>query len=438
MNETSKNKKFNLKLLVENRIFLASVSVIMAVFLWYYSYNSFGIKDERIIENVPITIDARGINETFGLEVIEIVAPDELKNRTVDVKITSSMPILKRLTSDDFNISVDTSTITQAGTYRLALNYNFNSPDANVDISQNNPKSITVRFDRIKSQTYEINDVNVTGNVTVKEGYIMETPDCNVKEVTLTGPESVIKKIHSVGVAASVNGVKFSTEVVDGRFVYYDADGNEISDNFISNNYTGGIKVTVPIKRTKTLNLTVDFLNVPKGLENNIGYSITPDKITVKGDADIIETNFVNGNYSIGKIDFKDITSADQSFTFTVSLDDGIETTEELTEITVKMRLGRLKSKTFNLTSSESLFKVINNEPAKRVQIISTKISSVTVYGPAEQINSIKESDIIVGANLSGKQSLSGNCLVPVNFEFKNYDKCWVSTTHEIEVKINE
>ena len=437
-NKNRSKKKFDFDSLFDNKIFLVIISIVCAIFLWYSTYTSFGVEEERVVNDVPITIDTSAIYKRYNLEVIEIISPDELKNRTMNVNIISKTPLLRNCSADDFSVSVDTSMVTQAGTYQLELIINCINPALNVEISNDNQQYITVRFDKVISKKYTISNVVLNGNLTVADGYTMETPYSNVSEITLTGPELVLNKIDSVAVMAQADSTLNSTVIYEGELVFYDSDMNVVSENTISNDFTSTILVTVPIKMTKQLDMAVNFKNLPKGYDGDSLYTITPSKITVKGEEEAIVEAFKNNNYVVDTIDFSTINSSYPSFSFELALANGIEPTEEIETVKVTLKLGNIRSKVFEVSSDNATFNIINGDFAKNAEVITTKLSSVTICGPQGQLKNITGKDIVVSADLTDRQSYKGNCVVPAIISIPKYDKCWAYGTYEIEVKIPE
>ena len=422
-------------MLFENRAFLAIMSVLCAIFLWYNAYTSFGVEDERTVANVPVNINTADIYERYGLEIIEIVSPDELKDRTMDVNIISKTPMLRSCSAEDFSIVADAGTVTQAGTYQLDLRITCTNPDLNIAVSSDNQKYITVRFDRVKSKNFPISNIVLNGDLTVAEGYTMESAFSNITDVTLTGPEILVNKIDSVAVAVHVDSMLKSTVIYEGELVFYDSEMNVIEDHTLSNDVTGTILVTVPVKMTKTVKTTVSFNNKPEGFGDKI-FTISPSSLTFKGSQEALEQAFADtDSISVGTVDFSTVNSSNPTFTFEISPGSGVEVAEKVDSVTVTLKLGDIHTKTFEAESSTSVFNVINDKSGK-AEVITKKLDQITVCGPLSQLKSISEKDFTVSADLSDKESYKGNCVVPAVITVSGHDKCWVYGNYEIEVKI--
>lgn len=418
---------------------LCLFSVFCAVILWFFVSSTYGTDETTIITDVPISIDLTDITQRYKLELIDIIGPDDLTDRKVDVTIKGKKIIINQINRDDIVVTAQVSHIATAGSQTLSLKYECTNPLLDVSFPSDNSANLIVFVDRISEKSFESIPVVVDGNVVTEEGYLSEIPYSNITSLNLKGPESIITTIDSVAVKTKVNETLKETVTFDGTLVFLDADGNEVTSDNISHDFTDKITVTVPVKMTKRLKLSLNFKNVPTAYsESMLSYTITPSNITVKGSPDAISAAFdeTSDTLVIGEVDFAKLTKDNNPMAFPINLSSGIELTEEIGEVTVKFNLNGISSKSMNLSMENVKLSIVNNSSTHTATISTATLKNLTVYGPSSQLRKLSESDFLVTVDLSDKDAFVGNCIVNATITVPGKDKCWVVGTYEVEVSI--
>lgn len=411
-------------------------SALCAVTLWFFVSINYGSTETKVITDVPINIDFTDIFDRYGLELVNVVSPDELKDKKADVKIRGKKIAINQIKREDIVVTAQASHITTAGSQVLTLKYECKSPMFDISFASDNVSDLIVFVDRISEKSFETIDVVIDGSVVTEEGYIAESPYSNITSIKLKGPESVINKIESVTVRTKVDDTLKETASFDGTLVFFDKDGNEVSSENITHDFTDKITVTVPVKVSKNLTLAVKFKNVPAGYsENMLKYTITPSTITVKGSHDAI-TAFESDTFIVGEVDFAKLTKENNPIKFPINLSSGIELTEEIAEVTVKFDLSGIYSKNMDLVKDNVKFSIVNNSSNHTAVVTTAALKNVTVCGPSAQVRKLSESDFLVTVDLSDKDAFVGNCIVNATITVPGKDKCWVVGTYEVEVAI--
>ncbi|MDR1003298.1 MAG: hypothetical protein LBL82_08540 [Oscillospiraceae bacterium] len=441
-----KNKfKISFDVLFTKRV-LVILSIISAIVLWAVVLVNVSPAETKVISNVPIIIDTEALTSALGLEAVEIVGPQSLITKHIDVELSGRRYALSQITAEDITVTAQVSGVSQRGIYPLALSIIVDSSFPDIATTANNSQYISVRFDLMKEVTFQIEKIQLTGAKTAKNSdMIIDAPFSDLKAITLRGPELDIDAIASVAVVADVNQTLSETSEFAGKIILYDKDGNEVAPtsrlSVEGNQQTAlsdiPVQITVPVKKAKQVNASIS-LKAKYTAENfnfaGISYSISPKSVTVKGEPAEIDAGFTTDQLLLGEIDLSTVGKKSRKFTFTPSLTTGTSIVEDVREFTVNFPLKGYSEKTFVVTSATSDFSVLKEEGKNAV--FDTKQFEVTVVGPTADVNKIKAESIAVVADISG-MDVTGKCSVPAYPYVKNSTTCWVYGSYMADVVIS-
>lgn len=435
--------KISFEWVYDKRVLMV-LSVICSVVLWFFITANVSPVETKTINSVPITIDTEAVSK-LGLEVIEIIGPNELTDRQIDVKLSGRRYALSQITAEDITVVAQVSGVTSRGAYPLSLSITCDSGLNDVAVTAENNQYITVRFDTVKEVAFTIEQVNPIGAkaTEVEKNITLDEPYSNITALTIRGPSAQVDSIVSVAVVADVNEVLSETKEYDGRLVLYDANGSEISmANLTAVEYPNvalselPVKITVPIRKTSKLTLAVNYKSKRAG--ENFDYSklkctLSPSVLTVKGEPSEIDAAFESDKLIIGEIDLAALSTKNKTFTFTPSFATGIEVLGEVSEVTASFKLSGYKEKTITAQQGVSSFTVAGDSD-KKVTFETNEIE-VVIVGPSAQVNKLSAEDLIIEADISGKD-VSGACSVAVNVYVKDNSYCWAYGTYKADVVI--
>ncbi len=421
-----------------NKKFLITLSVICSVMLWATLATNISPIETKTIPAVPITVNVDTIKENFGLDFVEIISPESLKKLQLDVKVTGRKYLLSQLTADDFQaVASANKSISKPGAYDFTLRVTCKNPMLDVKIEQIS-QQIYVKFDRFVEKEFEVSNVIAVGaTIPENSNLTMGTPYTNVSTVSVKGPESEVNQIDTVVVIADINKELTDGETFDGSVIFKNKSGDNLTLSHItfSTNITESVSVTIPVRTSKEFKVGVTFKNAPSNFdESKLPISISPSTITIMGSPDAI--NNLNETYVAGEIDVSKLRKGENSYTFTLSLSTGLEIADKVERVVVDIDLSKYKVASFDVNSGHSSFDIANYTGTRKVTFKTKSLDNVRIIGPMYVVEKLVSKDIMVEADLTGKETVTGTCTVKALISIKGNSRCFAIGSYEVEVII--
>lgn len=400
-------------------------AVVIAIIIWFALSITMFPTVFMTIKDVPVTISLEGTTaEAQGLAITEFN-----EDTKVEVSISGMRYEIGSFTEEDLKATVDMSGVTQAGTYDL--NINVTSSAASCSVTKVTPSTVRVKVDYIKQVTIPL-QVRAT-SVSAEDGYSLGDAVVTPETITVRGPE---KLVDSLGYAVfAVDQKKKLSETYttsDGKLYLYSNDNSLIDDSSFELDYDP-ISVTFPVYFMKTLKFSFDYQGAPDNFDTDIlKYKLSQDSIDVMtANESVLNQDVLH----LGYINLSDI-NLEKSFTFDVNLDSGVSSPSGIRTVTVTFDPTGFVSKQF--TIPESNIKMIN-VPANRTAELSTKaISEVTIYGPADVMETLTADDLIAEFDMQSTVLENGTYTRNVRIYAPQVDTVWCYGNYEIMFTVSE
>ena len=230
---------------------------------------------------------------------------------------------------------------------------------------------------------------------------------------TVSGPETEVTQIASVIVSADVNKELRDGETFDGTIIFKNSSVEQLNLNHIttSTNIAEAVSVTIPVRTSKEFKVGVSFKNAPSNFdESKLPISISPSTLTVMGTPDAI--NNLKETYVAGEIDLSKLRKGSNSYTFTLSLSTGLETTYKSDKIKVDIDLSKYKVVSLDVNSAHSRFDIVNYTGTRKVTFNTKSLDNIRIIGPMYVVDKLAAKDIVVEADLTDKETVTGKCTV--------------------------
>lgn len=393
-------KKITTSSLFDNKTFCKIISVIGAIAIWAIITLTVKTNSERLIRNVPIDFSLAGTAvEALGLNAFE--RSDEALN----IRLAGNRSSINAVSKEDFIVTLSTGRVTKAGKYTVKVDVSLKEEIGNAEIIDYTPKSIQVSFDRNASKTLPI--TADTSGMSAKNGFMLDKGYPSVPEVTVSGPESIIKNITScVADIETKNDVLEETLAVsDVPLSLFDENGNMISNPFVVLDKES-VDVSVPVLKVKELPIFVHFINMPSNFaEKDFKYSLSYKDIQLAGPEESIDAM---SQLDVRYVDMK-TTKPGDVITLNVELPAGFINVSNTQTVDVTIPSDKITRKLFSVTE----FKVIGAPEDSNVRFVTKRLNNVTLYGEQSVLRSIAANDIVVEVNLSGTTLSGGSMSVP-------------------------
>lgn len=191
------------------------MAFILAVIVWVSAVIASDPNEEQIL-NRPVQIEIVG--QQSNLQIMGSIS----RNLTLVLRAPAS--VWSTLNNDPQSVRawIDLSTL-GSGTHDVFVQVQISPPLVRI-VSQD-PQKLSITLDSIATQTFPVNLV-VRGNPPV--GYQAQTPQINPTEVSVTGPESVIRNVREVRVTLDITNANQSIMREEAP-QFLDAQGNALS-----------------------------------------------------------------------------------------------------------------------------------------------------------------------------------------------------------------
>lgn len=414
-----------LRNLVYNNKIAMLFSLILAFVIWIWVAIEKSPVVEMTISAVPVRID------------MENSVPAQLNLQTfgqtefyVDVTVTGKRFVVSALTPEDITVTAQTNFVDSAGTKSLQLKAAANdSRDYEIQgISQN---YIDVYFDTYKEAEFAIEPrISAPDDRPVVDGCILGNVLFSQNTVVVSGPSAEVNKVTGIIAETAVSAPLSATTTVQPE-IKLKTDGQETLSYVELNIGENAVTMTMPVLKKVVLPTSVTFKNAPGGyLNGEVPVSISPAQIEA---AIPIEKVGELKSISVGTVDFSELDSGYNTFTFQAS---------DITEYTIVDSSARFRV-TVNMTGLVSAaFSVSAQNVAVTTQkdgyhstVLTQGIENIRVIGTTEEIAALTNDMLYAELDLSGVELTEGEQSVDARIVIKGSTKAWATGTYTVRIQ---
>ncbi|MBO7520510.1 MAG: hypothetical protein J6T73_07010, partial [Clostridia bacterium] len=186
--------KIRLSRILAKRRVAMLLSLLLSFAVWLSVMINQNPVREQVFNDVgaSISIDNTAVSD-LGLGIVS-----DISSHRFTVTVSGPNYVVSSLTSDDFVLTADVSSVNAAGTHTLSI---FGSPNSNKSgytFKSIKPSTVDVLFDYIDSK--ELTVTPKLAGVSAAAGLVAETPVVTNSEqstLTIKGPRATVEKIES-------------------------------------------------------------------------------------------------------------------------------------------------------------------------------------------------------------------------------------------------
>jgi YbbR domain-containing protein len=323
--------------------------------------------------------------------------------QTITLRVSAPVDTLRKLTNETIAIKVNVSTVGSTGDYSKSYDIVWPSGVSSSDISVLDRTLTKVDFtvSKLASRTIDVRGEFVGSPA---KGYLVDQITISPSTITITGDESVVSQVDHALVTVSGDNLSNSISTEMG-FTLIGIDGQPFSDSSKVTCDTNTVLVSMPVRMTKEIPLSVNIVAGGGATQDNISYTIEPANITVSGDASALDPL---KELTLGTIDLAGVVDS-ETFTFPIYLTEELTNISNITEATVTVTVKGLTSSTFDVNNISFI-----NVPDGFTATSVTQSIQVVVRGTEEAIKLVNGYNLRVVADLSSVSAAEGQYTVPV------------------------
>ncbi len=414
-------KKTKANKILTSRAFFIVVSILVSIFLWLYVVNVENNEIDVTVSDIPVSF----IGADDILADRQLLVKDQ-GTQNVSLTIRCKRSQATKMKRDNFEVTVDLTDIRSTGTHDRI--YDVKLPE---DVSEKDtliigksPEYVTVDIVKLSSKPVPVYGLLNGG---AAEGYMVKQLEFSPATVMVSGPEEVIAKIDRANVVIERENLN-KTITEQRSFQLVDRDNQPVESSEVDTD-VDLIDVTVPIVMYKDVPLSIDIIEGGGARESNAIVDIEPAKITLAGDAELLEGL---NKITLGAIDLADFEST-YTGTYQIKINNELENISKTNEATVTVNLRGLTVKHVQAKN----ITCINVTDGYRAEV-KTLFLDVKVRGPEGVVKLVDTYSISVFADLADLGTYTGNKQVPAKVYVDGYDDVGVIGTYDVVISVEQ
>ena len=405
-------------------------SLILALFCGFVAWTVVAVyvdpQGSVTVQDVPINY-ANGASAytSQGLDIVEKPSIE-----TVDVRVDGNSTIIGNITNSDIMVYPSYAGVSGAGRVTLRLQARLvNTTDfpGDIECAVESPRTIEVVFDEVSEKTLAIT-VDASA-VSVAEGYMLNRSAAVPAEITLRGPTSELDQIASVVATVSSDAELSDTTTVPATLELRDENGEVYTPEYTTMD-SETANVTLTVYQVRELPLVVDFIGTPTNFDaGSLRYTLSQDTLRVAGPARTISaleeltvTNFdLSQEFELGR-DYQRL----------VELPSGIVSLDGVTSVTLSFDTSDMGSTTLNISNISAINVPSNYE----VEILSSMVSGVTLYGPAEEVEALSADSVVAQIDCQSVNLTVGQQTIPVTIQIPSSSRIFATGSYTVQCEV--
>lgn len=405
-------------------------SLILALFCGFVAWTVVAVyvdpQGAVTVQDVPINY-ANGASAytSQGLDIVEKPSIE-----TVDVRVDGNSTIIGNITNSDIMVYPSYAGVSGAGRVTLRLQARLvNTTDfpGDIECTVESPRTIEVVFDEVSEKTLAIT-VDASA-VSVAEGYMLNRSAAVPAEITLRGPTSELDQIASVVATVSSDAELSDTTTVPATLELRDENGEVYTPQYTTMD-SETANVTLTVYQVRELPLVVDFIGIPTNFDaGSLRYTLSQDTLRVAGPARTISaleeltvTNFdLSQEFELGR-DYQRL----------VELPSGIVSLDGVTSVTLSFDTSDMGSTTLNISNISAINVPSNYE----VEILSSMVSGVTLYGPAEEVEALSADSVVAQIDCQSVNLTVGQQTIPVTIQIPSSSRIFATGSYTVQCEV--
>lgn len=405
-------------------------SLILALFCGFVAWTVVAVyvdpQGSVTVQDVPINY-ANGTSAytSQGLDIVEKPSIE-----TVDVRVDGNSTIIGNITNSDIMVYPSYAGVSGAGRVTLRLQARLvNTTDfpGDIECTVESPRTIEAVFDEVSEKTLAIT-VDASA-VSVAEGYMLNRSAAVPAEITLRGPTSELDQIASVVATVSSDAELSDTTTVPATLELRDENGEVYTPEYTTMD-SETANVTLTVYQVRELPLVVDFIGTPTNFDTgSLRYTLSQDTLRVAGPARTISaleeltvTNFdLSQEFELGR-DYQRL----------VELPSGIVSLDGVTSVTLSFDTSDMGSTTLNISNISAINVPSNYE----VEILSSMVSGVTLYGPAEEVEALSADSVVAQIDCQSVNLTVGQQTIPVTIQIPSSSRIFATGSYTVQCEV--
>lgn len=366
--------------MIRNKNVLRLLSVVLALFLWFYVVAVENPYSERKITKIPIQFVNHEELESRGLAI------DYSDVQTMDVVISGSRSDVMKVSADEITATVDLTGYEKGKNY---ANITIKVP-AKVELVDQRIQVIPITVEKLQTAKKKVN-IQFTGTASKEKEAKLFAQD--IEQVKVSGAQSQVAKVSKVFADLDVSKLTDNSKKYSLKIYAADAKGKEITGVELSHTKVG---VQAGLYSIKSVPLSLDLKGEPAA-EYRVSALDAPKTVKIAGFADELEK--IDKLVS-NPIYLSDLTES-KKIPIEITLPEGVELAEQ-DAVVLDVKIKGLESKEFAILSSNVSIRGLATGKNATVENATLKVKA---YVKDASASSISTDDIALYVDLTGLEN---------------------------------
>ena len=396
----------------DNPVLSAVLAIIMGFAMWIIVTVYIDPQGSTTVTGVPINYTSGA--STYTAQGLDIVEKPDIEG--VTVKVEGNSTIIGNIRSADIMVYPSYAGVSGAGKVTLRLQARVtNTTDfpGDIECTVESPSTIDVVFDEVSEKTVP---------VTVDASAVPA-------EITLRGPTSELDQVSSIVAPVQMDGELADTTTVPATLELRDEEGNAFTPQYISMD-SDSANVTLTVYQVRELPLEVDFIGAPNGFDvESLHYSLSQQTLCVAGPSRTISALEA---LTVTDFDLAREFEPGRDYQRLIELPAGIVSLDGVTNVTLDFDTSEMASTKLNVSN----IRAINVPSNYELQILSSIVSGVTLYGPADEIEKLSADSIVAQIDCQSLNLTVGQQTIAVSIQIPSSSRIFATGSYTVQCEV--
>lgn len=410
----------------DNRFFSIFLALVFGLSTWIVV--TVYIDPQGNVTRADVPINYSYSASTYINQGLDIVEKPDISG--VTVRVEGNMTTIGSITASDIMVYPSYANVNGSGKVTLRLQAKItNTSDfsGNIKCTVESPTNIDVVFDEVSEKTVPVT-VDTSG-VSVADNYMLNRTAAVPAEVTLRGPTSELDRISAVVAPITTDTALADTTTLPANLEMRDENGTAVTPLYTTMD-NDSANVTLTIYQVRELPLSVNFIGTPKGFDvNSLKYTLSQQTLRVAGSARTISAL---DTLAVTDFDLAQEFELDRDYQRLIELPAGVVSLDGATNVTLSFDTDNLASTKLNVSN----IRAINVPSNYELEILSSLVSGVKLYGPADEIQDLSADSVLAQIDCQSLNLTAGQQTIPVTIQIPASSRIFATGSYTVQCEI--
>ncbi len=410
----------------DNRFFSIFLALVFGLATWIVV--TVYIDPQGNVTRADVPINYSYSASTYINQGLDIVDKPDISG--VTVRVEGNMTTIGSITASDIMVYPSYANVNGSGKVTLRLQakiMNTSDFSGNIKCTVESPTSIDVVFDEVSEKTVPVT-VDTSG-VSVADNYMLNRTAAVPAEVTLRGPTSELDRISAVAAPITTDTALADTTTLPANLEMRDENGTVVTPLYTTMDNSSA-NVTLTIYQVRELPLSVNFIGTPKGFDvNSLKYTLSQQTLRVAGSARTISAL---DSLAVTDFDLAQEFELDRDYQRLIELPAGVVSLDGATNVTLSFDTDNLASTRLNVSN----IRAINVPSNYELEILSSLVSGVELYGPADEIQDLSADSVLAQIDCQSLNLTAGQQTIPVTIQIPASSRIFATGSYTVQCEI--